>query len=169
MIKPYVIFSHGKESGPSGRKITMLADIARSRGLDCESIDYRDLVSPEDRVSRLVTRCSQVTAPLLLVGSSMGGYVSAVAASRRPVEGLFLMAPAIGLADYAEQSPKVNASTTFIVAAWGDDIIPPENIFAFAGEMKAELLFLDADHRLDSRLSDVARHFESFLRRVAPA
>ena len=38
-----VYFNHGKESGPWGDKITRLADIARGRGFDAQSLDYRGL------------------------------------------------------------------------------------------------------------------------------
>ena len=35
----YVVFSHGKESGPWGTKIAALADIARAEGYEVESVD----------------------------------------------------------------------------------------------------------------------------------
>jgi hypothetical protein len=34
-----LVFSHGKESGPWGRKITAMAALARELGLGVESID----------------------------------------------------------------------------------------------------------------------------------
>ncbi|MFT6901716.1 MAG: hypothetical protein ACJAXS_001915 [Colwellia sp.] len=35
-----VIFSHGKESGPWGSKITKLANVAKELGFGVDSIDY---------------------------------------------------------------------------------------------------------------------------------
>ena len=42
----YVCFSHGQESGPWGTKISAMADLARDRGCQVESIDYRGLEWP---------------------------------------------------------------------------------------------------------------------------
>ena len=86
-----IIFSHGKESGPWGTKINALAELVRARGLDLDSIDYQDLPNdPEARVERLASIAEAETQPVVLVGSSMGGYVSAVVSCRIPVAGLFL-------------------------------------------------------------------------------
>jgi len=71
-----VYFSHGKESGPWGSKIERLAAIAKHAGCSVESIDYTDISDPDVRVERLLTEIAAETEPLLLVGSSMGGYVS---------------------------------------------------------------------------------------------
>jgi pimeloyl-ACP methyl ester carboxylesterase len=73
-----VIFSHGKESGPWGSKITRLAKIARQHGFEVDSIDYRNIGDTDDRVTRLIEAltCEEI---IILVGSSMGGYVSLVA------------------------------------------------------------------------------------------
>jgi hypothetical protein len=49
-----VYFSHGKESGPWGSKITSLANIAKDQGFSVDSIDYSDIVDPDLRVERLI-------------------------------------------------------------------------------------------------------------------
>jgi len=77
-----VVFSHGKESGPWGRKITAMAALARELGLAVESIDYRGIDDPGARVEKLVAACGRLSKPLVLVGSSLGGHVSAAAAPR---------------------------------------------------------------------------------------
>ena len=41
-----VVFSHGKESGPWGSKITTLSNVANDMGFGVESIDYQDLDCP---------------------------------------------------------------------------------------------------------------------------
>ena len=48
-----VVFSHGKESGPWGSKITTLSNVANDMGFGVESIDYQDLDCPEARLERL--------------------------------------------------------------------------------------------------------------------
>lgn len=78
-----VIFAHGKESGPWGSKILALADIAREFGYVVDSPDYSDLSEAQSRVSRLLTLYPQNPGELILVGSSMGGYVSLAASEVR--------------------------------------------------------------------------------------
>ena len=50
----HVVFSHGQESGPWGRKISALAEIARSEGYEAHSVDYRGIDLPRARVAKLV-------------------------------------------------------------------------------------------------------------------
>ena len=121
-----VYFSHGKESGPWGRKITRLADIAQGFGCSVESIDYSDTPDPDLRVERLVTTLAGVDDNLLLVGSSMGGYVALVASERIEVSGLFLLTPALFIPGYRQQSYRGNKNTT-IVHGWSDAGVPPAN------------------------------------------
>lgn len=84
----YVVFSHGKESGPFGRKIQGLMAVAEEIGLNTTSVDYRQCADAKDRVNLLHQTLSQLDIPMsriVLVGSSMGGYVSAVVANEMPV------------------------------------------------------------------------------------
>src|SRR5665213_561997 len=48
-----VVFSHGKESGPWGSKITAMAAAVRELGSAVESVDYRGLDDPALRVRKL--------------------------------------------------------------------------------------------------------------------
>jgi pimeloyl-ACP methyl ester carboxylesterase len=80
----YVCFSHGKESGPWGTKIAAMADLARDRGLGVESLDYRGMDDPSARVDKLVAHCENIARPLVLVGSSMGGWLMLLTALARP-------------------------------------------------------------------------------------
>ena len=77
-----VYFSHGKESGPWGFKIQRLSEIAGQQECGVESIDYTDLMDPDLRVERLLTVLAKEAGDFILVGSSMGGYVSLVASER---------------------------------------------------------------------------------------
>ena len=89
-----VVFSHGKESGPWGSKITAMAAVARDLSLNVESVDYRGMDNPVERVKKLIGLGAALKAPVVLVGSSMGGHVSAAAAGALGARALFLLAPA---------------------------------------------------------------------------
>ena len=74
-----IFFSHGKESGPWGAKIKRLAKLAEGMGCAVESIDYKNLMDPDLRVERLLEALAREDDSIVLLGSSMGGYVSLVA------------------------------------------------------------------------------------------
>ena len=46
----HVVFSHGLESGPWGRKISALAEVGRAEGYDVHSVDYRGITEPLARI-----------------------------------------------------------------------------------------------------------------------
>lgn len=163
MSRGLVIFSHGKESGPWGTKIAALAAVAAQRGFAVESIDYTDLADPEDRVHRLRERCAGERLPLVLVGSSMGGYVAAVASRAVNPAGLFLMAPAVHLPGYAEQAPVPHAGKTCVVHGWHDEVIPQENVVRFARRNRVRLFLVDGDHGLAAQLPFIEELFGLFL------
>jgi len=55
----YVVFSHGKESGPWGSKIAAMSEIARGEGFHVESVDYQGIDDPHARVTRLLANLAQ--------------------------------------------------------------------------------------------------------------
>ena len=158
-----VVFSHGKESGPWGRKITAMAALARDLGLGVESVDYRGMDDPTARVEKLVAVAGRIEAPLVLVGSSMGGHVSAAAAGRLRPRGLYLLAPAFYMPGFESYTPREVSCPTAIVHGWHDDIVPVENSIRWAREHHAALHVLDSDHRLEDRIEAVCSLLESFL------
>lgn len=157
-----VYFSHGKESGPWGSKIKRLASIAEAHGCGVESIDYTDILDPDLRVKRLVSLLKNVEGDLVLVGSSMGGYVSLVAAEHVNTKGVFLLAPALFMPDYKQQnySHMLNLE---IVHGWSDDVIPAENSIRFAKDSNCSLHLIAGDHRLNSSIVVVEKLFAQFL------
>ena len=158
-----VCFCHGRESGPWGTKIRRLARVAERFGCRVVSCDDRDTQDPKERVARLVAASPTLAAPLVLVGSSMGGYVAAAASGQlRPV-GLFLMAPAINLPGYPESAPPVVAEHVAIVHGWDDTIVPLANVFVFGRAHRATFHVLADGHLLHSRLDQVERLFADFL------
>ena len=162
-----VVFSHGKESGPWGRKIKVLADIAMRRGFVVESIDYTDSLDPDVRVKRLDDYLSKEKSACVLVGSSMGGYVSAVNSVTHNVKGLFLLAPALYMPNYQIHHYPVNCNTV-VVHGWSDNVIPSSNSVQFAQEAKATLHIIEGDHSLTAALPEISIWFERFLEGVSP-
>jgi pimeloyl-ACP methyl ester carboxylesterase len=158
-----VVFSHGKESGPWGSKITAMAAVVRDLGVAVESVDYRGLDDPGERVRKLIAAAAELKEPMVLVGSSMGGHVSAAAASRLRPRGLFLLAPAFYMAGYEEYTPQDVACPTAIVHGWHDVIVPVENSVRWAREHRAALHVLDSDHRLEDQIEAICLLLRAFL------
>lgn len=163
MHEHVVYFAHGKETGPEAAKIRYLSEIAKARGYHVESPDYSDLADPDERVQRLLGLAPAATDSLLLVGSSMGAYVSLVASERLKPKGLYLLAPAISLEGYALQDPVPYAEVAVVVHGWNDEVVPVDNVIRFAQRYGAELHLLNSDHRLISALPLVGGLFELFL------
>jgi len=158
-----VVFSHGKESGPWGSKITAMAAVVRDLGVAVESVDYRGLDDPADRVRKLVALAGDFKEPAVLVGSSMGGHVAAAAAAALEPRGLFLLAPAFYMAGYEEYTPQEVACPTAIVHGWHDAIVPVENSIRWAREHQAALHLLNSDHRLEDQIEAICVLLRAFL------
>lgn len=158
-----VYFSHGKESGPWGSKIKHLAAIAEEYGFDVQSIDYRDISDPDRRVDHLIEQLKYEPQSFVLVGSSMGGYVSLAASESVNPRAIFLLAPALFMSGYDRQSFNVNFHPIEVVHGWSDDIIPPEHSIRFAKEANCSLHLISGDHRLNSSIKTVSELFKQFL------
>lgn len=162
-----VVFSHGKESGPKGRKIEVLAQVAKVHGFDVLVPDYRDLMDPQARVEWLIGIASALLDAPVLAGSSMGGYASLVASTQLSAcAGLFLLAPAIGLAGYPVADPIRPQCDVEVVHGWHDDIVPVGNIIDWTRRSRCTLHILDDDHRLGAQVERTADLFGVFLRRL---
>ncbi len=159
-----VCFSHGKESGPWGSKIKCLAQVAEKCGFAVESIDYRGIDDPDERVEKLIEWHPAVGGHLILAGSSMGSYVAAVAARKLAPDGLFLLAPAIAIPGFGrDQDPRPKARKCAVIHGWHDELIPPELIINYARRHALPLHLLPGDHRLMEVLPAIAVLFENFL------
>jgi pimeloyl-ACP methyl ester carboxylesterase len=159
----YVVFSHGQEGGPWGRKTTVLADTARAEGFEPESVDYRGIDSPQARLAHLMDFCKDLEGELVLVGASLGAYVSVAAASHLHARGLFLMAPAI----YTEGLPPLRKGVldcpTMVVHGWQDENVSYEDSVRFARDYGASLHLVPDDHRLHGEMDLIRYLFEYFL------
>lgn len=104
---PCYLFLHGLGSVRSGVKSESLLAHARNRGRAFLRVDLRGHGESSDRIGQAklsdivtdVARLLERTGPAVIVGSSLGGLVGAYAAAAHParVEGLALLAPALGL------------------------------------------------------------------------
>jgi len=160
-----VWFAHGKESGPWGRKIRALAPIAETHGFEVRSPDYRHTMDPQERVRYLQDQ-GPAADLLVLVGSSMGGYVSAAASAALRPTGLFLLAPAVGLPGY-QPDPEPRAALIEIVHGWDDALIPPDNVARFARAHDARLHLIPGEHTLNEQLPWLEQAFDRFLTEIA--
>lgn len=155
-------FVHGKESGPWGTKINYLASIAKELGFEYDSLDYSSLDNKEERAKKLIKSLPE-NKKIILVGSSMGGWVSTKVGESIDLLGLFLMAPAIGVKDYPDLNPIINNGKIFVVHGWNDDVIPVETSINFCKKMNAPLLIVQDDHRLKNKLDIMGLNFRKFL------
>lgn len=160
-----VVFSHGQESGPWGSKITAMAELARNRGWQVESIDYQGMADPNDRTATLIASCGAFAAPLVLVGSSMGGHVATAAATQVAAAGLFVLAPAYFMPGFESLTPEPPAIPMEIVHGWHDDVVPVDNSIRFARSRAAILHLLDGDHRLTANIDTINSLLGLFLAR----
>ena len=158
-----VIFSHGQESGPWGTKIRAMADTVRAIGLTADSIDYQGIKDPDVRVEKLIAACRDIDGPIVLVGSSMGGYVATAAAEAVGAKGLFVLAPAFHMEDHGLKTPAAPALPMSIVHGWHDDVVPVDNSIRYARDCSATLHLVDGDHRLTANIETINGLLEQFI------
>ena len=166
-----IILSHGRGGTPHNKEIYHLARTGKAHGYTCETVDDRDSEDPEERAARLTARVAAEPEPVVLMGFSMGGYTSMLAAAAHPdkVKGLFLIAPALYCLRYRVQHyPRI--SPTEIVHGWDDDVILYEHSVRYAKGAGATLHLVPAGHLFyqADELALLCRHFADFLARLEP-
>jgi alpha/beta superfamily hydrolase len=161
-----VYFSHGKESGPWGTKIKRLAAIAMELGCDVDSIDYTDTLDADLRVERLLTALNKDEESFVLVGSSMGGYVSLVASESVDAKAIFLMAPALYMPTFKKQQYHSKSQHIEIVHGWSDEVILAEHSIKYAKDADCTLHLISGDHALNGSIEVVANLFKQFLNKA---
>ena len=167
MSLPTIVFSHGSESGPWGSKIRAMSGMAKGLGCAIDSIDYQGIADPTERADKLTGACESISGDIILVGSSMGGYVAAAAATPVEAIGLFVLAPAFYMPGYEELTPLPPRIPIEIVHGWGDEIVPPENSIRYARECAATLHLLNGDHRLTNNIDEINFFLERFIIRIS--
>jgi alpha/beta superfamily hydrolase len=161
-----IVFSHGKDSEPWGQKILAMAEVAKRHGLRVESVDYRGIDDPQVRVQKLLEFCHKLRDEVILVGSSLGGHVSAAVSTQVPTQGMFLLAPAFFMPGYEQYTPIPAPCPVAIVHGWNDDIVPVENSIRYAQMYKSTLHILDSDHRLTANIPDICALLDDFLAKI---
>ncbi|NNC22829.1 alpha/beta hydrolase [Salinisphaera sp. USBA-960] len=162
-MAPHCVFAHGSESAPWGTKIQRLAEVAAPYDFEIASPDQQHLREATDRVADLKQN-APTGSPLVLVGSSMGGYVTAMACETLQPDALFLMAPAFYI-DGFPGDPASCPEQTVVVHGWRDDVVPVASSIEFARARNARLHVLDDDHRLSESLDFLAQAFDAMLQR----
>lgn len=162
-----VVLSHGLHSGPGAAKIRYLGRAAREAGWSTLAVDCEGVMDPGVRVRRLLDQASAVDGPLVLAGSSLGGWVSAAASASLHPRALFLVAPAFDMPGLPEAAPAPRARRVVIIHGWGDDVVPVDNALRYARDHRAELHLLDDGHRLSESLPLLGVLLADLLGRLA--
>lgn len=167
-MRGHVILSHGLDSSPDATKVSALARVAEAMGWSTERPDYSDIDARADirevsaRLERLVDRANAAPRPLVLAGSSMGAFISALATLEIECVGLFLMAPPVVLEDYP-QSLDAELLPTTVIHGWDDELIPAGDVVRWAQVRSDRLIMVDDSHRLEQHVEFCAEEFGRFL------
>lgn len=145
-----IIFCHGLESGPHGRKYHALVDA----GIEVTSPDFQGM-NLADRVDKLADILGQHSAPLL-VGSSYGGITALCASVRHAasggtIGGLLLLAPALARAEPPALTMTLAPPTgVAIIHGDRDQVVPVDVSRSFAARYPdlVTLVEVDDDHSL---------------------
>ena len=170
-MKPLLILSHGLESGPDATKVSALAATAAALGFRSVRPDYRDLDAGRDvrrideRIARLREQ-AQPGAPVILAGSSMGAFISALASQKLNCIGLFLIALPTQIPGYPRRFDAARVPTA-LVHGWHDELCPVDAAIEFARARGDVITLVHDDHRLSSHVDFVARQFGGFLEQLA--
>lgn len=167
-MRGHVILSHGLDSSPDATKVSALAHVAEAQGWSTERPDYSDIDARRDiaevsaRLERLVDRAQAAPKPLVLAGSSMGAFISALATLEIECVGLFLMAPPVVLEGFP-QSLDAELLPTTVIHGWDDELIPAGDVVRWAQVRNDRLVLVDDSHRLAHHVEFCAEEFGRFL------
>lgn len=163
----HVLLSHGLESGPNATKVTAMAAAAEALGWRTTRPDFRDLDMTRDvrRIDDRIARLKEAVVPgepLVLAGSSMGAFASGLASLEVPCIGVFLLAPPLAIPDFPRRFDMAKVPAA-IVHGWDDELIPADEVIAFAHSRRIPLTLVDDSHRLSAHVDTIARWFGLFL------
>jgi predicted alpha/beta-hydrolase family hydrolase len=174
-MRGQIILSHGLNADPDATKVSLLAAQAEAQGWQTQRPDYRDddargidgCVSP--RIARLRATIEAMPTPPLLVGSSMGAFVSGLASLDVPVLGLLLLATPSTIPGYARAFDLRSGVPTMLIHGWRDDVCQPAGVQMLAAQRRLPLLMLDDDHRLGASMDAISLQFQRLLDQLAIA
>jgi predicted alpha/beta-hydrolase family hydrolase len=174
-MRGQIILSHGSDSSPDATKVSALAALAESLGWRTQRPDYGaddargHAASVAPRIARLRATVDALDTPPLLVGSSMGAFVSGLVSLDVPVAGLLLLATPSEIPGYARRFDLRGNVPACLIHGWRDEICPLAGVHAFAAKRRLPLLVLDDDHRLSASMDAIAAQFRLMLDRLADA
>jgi predicted alpha/beta-hydrolase family hydrolase len=174
-MRGQIILSHGSDSGPDATKVSTLAQLAESLGWRTQRPDYRDddarghAGSVAPRIARLRATIEALPEPPLLVGSSMGAFVSGLASLDVPVAGLLLLATPSAIPGYARSFDVRHDVPTLLIHGWHDEVCALGGVHAFAASRRLPLLIVNDDHRLGASMDVIAAQFRMVLDQWASA
>jgi alpha/beta superfamily hydrolase len=167
LMKPFLILSHGLESGPDATKVSALARVATPLGFDSVRPDFRDIDATkdarriDDRIARIREHATK-RGPVILAGSSMGAFTSALASLQIECIGLFLIALPVAVPGYVCRFSAAPVPTA-LVHGWDDELCPVSDAIAFARGRGDTITLVRDDHRLSAHVDFVADQFRGFL------
>jgi predicted esterase len=165
----HVFLSHGLESGPNASKIQALKAVADAfDNVTTLALDHRATKDPAERLAQMAEAIQHSGASpdtIILAGSSMGGWVCAQTASKMPVLGCLLLAPALGLPAYPSANPIIKAKNSLIIHGWDDDVVPVAPVIEAAQAQRLPLVLVPDGHRLKHSIDRITGEFRSLLAR----
>jgi predicted alpha/beta-hydrolase family hydrolase len=168
-MRGHIILSHGSDSGPDATKVSALAAVAEASGWSTERPDYREADarghagSIDPRLATLAAAIAASPVPPVLVGSSMGAFVSGLASVDAPVAGLFLLALPTRIPGYPRPFAVRDGVPSFLVHGYADDVCPLGEAVTFASAHAMPALLVQDDHRLGATLPAIEAEFARFL------
>ena len=170
-MKPFLILSHGLESGPNATKVSALARIAEALGWESVRPDYLDIDARKDpraidaRVARALAN-TPGEGRVVFGGSSMGAFVSGFASLEHTCVGLFLLALPLEIPGYWRRFSAANVPVA-MVHGWNDELCPVDAAIDFARSRGDAITLVHDDHRLGAHVDFIAEQFRLFLGRFA--
>jgi len=172
-------YIHGYLSSPDSTKGTIL-----KQKLGVKPIKYRDCRPEELVIQECIENIKKEIKDdrnPVLIGSSLGGFLSAKIALDEPrIKNLILLNPAILPADYditkIKDMPqgilkdmieprffkeKINAEIS-ILRGTRDELLPNRWVIDFAKKQEAFVKFLDDDHSLSKNIQRISKYVEYF-------
>jgi len=165
----HLCFFHGLDSSPQGTK----AGLFKKTYPECWIPEL-----PPDIYRRVEIAAAGIKEPTLIIGSSLGGLTAVMYAMQHPdmVEGMVLMAPAVGCTDQSllaghktltESLYIPKGIPTVIVAGLRDELIPISDIRKMAARSpdrkSIQIHEVDDDHTLHGSIELMFRSVEQII------
>lgn len=143
-----ILFLHGLESGPHGRKFQALTWMfSEVLAPDCSGV-----TDARQRLEIILRALDRNPVPFLVVGSSMGGLMAMLLLEARPdlVAGLVLCAPALHRPETPAIAPD-RLPPTRVIHGSRDEVVPPQTSLIFGSRLQ----LVDDDHGLTGSLAAI--------------